>query len=221
MAADLGWVERFGLSPAALPGLAGRFSGPLVVCGDGVCVWDDLERLGCARTGGMGCLAGGVEYMAVNALGMFLPGVLRHWYSNDARWLAGLVRCRRPEIVQTFGGVEFVHTWSAPQPGQHSWPWPGTGTSSLNAALVGVAMGYSPVILCGVPLDDGPNNGMPPWRRRNFLREVPETAAGGGNRQWRNAIEAVLGGRCFSMSGRTREWLGEPPMRFHDARSMA
>lgn len=207
--ADLAWVGDYGLSPAQMPEIAGCYDGLLVVCGDAACVWDDLDRLGCRRDEGEGGLKVGVDYMAVNAVGMFLPAILEHWYSNDAAWLARLAGCRRPDLVQRFGWATAVHSFR-PFRGMHHWPWPGAGTSSLNAALTGVALGYERIVLCGVPLDDGPNNGMPAWRRRNFVRECPDNAPGDGNRQWLDAARRAFRGRVFSMSGRTREWLGEP-----------
>jgi hypothetical protein len=88
------------------------------------------------------------------------------------------------------------------------WPWGGWGTSGLGACFAGVGMGYDRVVLCGVPLDDGPHNGEPHWRKGSFTREAASTADGGVNHHWKRARGCK---RLFSMSGRTREWFGAPP----------
>jgi hypothetical protein len=70
--------------------------------------------------------------------------------------------------------------------------------------LTGIGLGYAPIVLCGLPLDDGPHNGEPPWRRTKFASsEAPDD-----DPHWRRSRECFKG-TVFSMSGRTREWFGE------------
>ena len=62
-------------------------------------------------------------------------------------------------------------------------------------------------MLAGVPLDDGPHNGEPPWRKCTFQQDSPPTQV---NSHWKRAMELAFQGRVKSLSGRTRQWLGPP-----------
>lgn len=187
----------------ALPDIAGCFAGNgLVIAGDAACVWEDLERFGCRSDEGRGRVAkDGFHFMAVNKIGETFPGDLKHWFSNSAAHLGRFSAARRDEYTQEFRVPENTH---ACNPGaMWCWPWKGHGTSALGATLAGVAMGYAPVVLCGIPLDESPHNGEPPWRKTRFTTEVRAR-----DLHWQRAIDAVLKGKVISMSGRTKDWLG-------------
>lgn len=171
----------------------------LVICGGARCVWEDLEPF-CPHVRG-----GGYHIMAVNDVGMHIPLDLRHWFSNSAQELSQWVECRRNGYNRTV----LTHSLRA-NPGivKYIWPWPGHGTSSLNAVYTGLRMGYDPIILCGVPLDDSGHYFDPPWVKTNFAREVP--ANNENLKWWSNAAEKVFEGKVKSMSGRTRDVLGSP-----------
>lgn len=187
-----------------LPEIAGRYSGGLAICGDAACVWDDLEAFGCRTDAGKGAVSKpGFHFMAINKIGETFPGDLEHWFSNSAAHLSRFAASRRDEYAREFAAPKNTH--ACHDGAMWRWPWSGHGTSALGAALSGVAMGYAPITLCGVPLDESPHNGEPPWRKCKFTSEVKEQ-----DRNWLRAIDLVFEGTVFSMSGRTREWLGSP-----------
>lgn len=199
------FLAEYGSRPADLPEIAGMYSGKgLVVCGDAACVWDDLERFGCRSTAGRGIvMKAGYDFMVINRLGETFPGAIEHWYSNAPGLLKIFAQARRQEYAAEF--TPTVHTHSCSPGAMWEWPFGGHGTSALGAALCGVGLGYEPIVLCGIPLDDGPHNGEPPWRKTRFASsEVRD-----GDNHWKRFC-AAFGGKVFSMSGRTREWLGEP-----------
>lgn len=193
-----------------LPEIAGRYAGKnLVICGDAACVWDDLKELGFAAHMIRGRVERpGWDVMTVNKLVEVFPGNIEHAYCNEPAWLHKFIAARRVEYAREFTGP--VHTHSCNQGAKWRWPWTGQGTSGLGAAIVGVGLGYELVVLCGIPLDDGPHNGEPPWRRCWFTNEAANSGNSGINVFWKRARDLAFHGRVKSMSGRTKEWLGCP-----------
>ncbi len=182
--------------------MVGKFSGKrLIICAGAACVWDDLALLGIRKE------ESNTHFMAINDVVMHLPMKVRHFYSNDHRMMPFWLGARRPQYARKHGPVDYTH--SARSGGQHTWPWPGHGTSTLGGVYTALAMGYAPVILCGCPLDDSPNYFSPSWEKRNFSREVADRVDG-KLAYWSNAHRCCFKGRVFSMSGRTRELLGAP-----------
>lgn len=182
--------------------MVGKFAGKrLVICAGAACVWDDLALLGVRDE------QSNTHIMAINDIVMHLPMRVRHVYSNDHRMLPCWIASRRPLYVREYGAPGYVH--SNRVGATYNWPWPGHGTSALGGVYTGLAMGYSPIILCGVPLDDSPSYFSAPWVPRNFLREVGNTKDG-EIQYWSRAANRCFRGRVKSMSGRTRELLGLP-----------
>lgn len=206
--ADL--LTGYGASKCDIPKIAGTYKGKnLAVCGDAHNVWSDLERLGARCDHRLGSIAkDGFDFMTVNKLVEVFPGIVEHAYSNEAMLLRKFVDARRNEYE--FGAVRNTH--SCTEGAMHRWPWCGQGTSALGAVIVGVGLGYDKIVLCGIPLDDGHHNGEPPWRKCRF--ETSEACSPANTRRpeghWKRAIELAFDGKVKSMSGRTREWLGEP-----------
>lgn len=194
----------YGSSAQALPDIAGLYKGKgLVICADGANAWADLEAFGCRSDLGRGCIAKpGWDFLVVNKLGETFPGAIEHWYSNSTSALGRFMRARRDEYSKEFAPP--MHSHSCEIGASWLWPWPAGGTSGLGAVLTGIGLGYEPIVLCGMPLDNGPHNGEPHWRGTKFLTEAPPE-----DKHWRLAIDKVLKGRVRSMSGRTREWLGD------------
>lgn len=143
--------------------------------------------------------------MCVNDIVMHIPLKVSHAYSNDVLRLPWWVKARRPRYRSRF--QEQIITHSCNSGVQYRWPFPGHGTSALNACYIGIAMGYERIVLIGIPLDNTGHYFEPPWEESNFLREVPED---GSFHFWRLAAKKIFCGRVKSMSGRTRELLGEP-----------
>jgi hypothetical protein len=173
------------------PDLAGKFSGTLLIVGGGRYVWDDVASF-----------PHGGDVMAVNHVGIFWPGKLAHWYSNDVPILNACVAVRHGYLGMPFD-VTVGHVHSCNEGAQYHWPMPGSGTSSLNAIYTGLALGYDSIVLAGVPLDDEGHFYDPPWVRSNFI-------AAGQDRAWVNARNKIFNGKVKSLSGRTKEWLGSP-----------
>lgn len=194
--------EFLGLSLRDYPDLVGKFSGKLVIVAGGGCVWDDLKRLNCRG----GIDNNGWTVMTVNDVTAHYPGKITHVYSNDHRMLPFWIGARRPQYTRAYGPIPYVH--SCRVGAKNNWPWPGHGTSALGATYTGLAMGYDEIVLCGVPLDDSPNYFSPDWEPRNFTREVPEKD-NGTMAYWHQAAKACFRGRVKSMSGRTKELLGD------------
>lgn len=197
-----------------VPKISGTYEGKkLVICGDASCVWDDLERLGLRCDHRRGSVATDqYDIMTVNKMVEVMPADIEHAYSNEPTLLNKFIAARRSEYTLEFKGPK--HTHSVREGVDHKWPWCGQGTSALGATIVGVGLGYDQIILCGIPLDDGPHNGEPPWRKTAFATSEacgPKDAGFNGlNTHWKRAIELGFDGKVKSMSGRTKIWLGEP-----------
>lgn len=182
----------------------------LVICGDAACVWDDLDAFGCKSASGKGMVAKlGWDFMVINKLGEAFPGSIEHWYSHAGHLLAVFTAARRQEYEKEFAAPRHTHSCTAGA--MWLWPWGAHGTSGLGAVLTGVALGYDRIVLCGLPLDDGPHNGEPFWRRTRFASsEAADAKDGGPDMHWRRARDVAFQGKVKSMSGRTRDWLGAP-----------
>ena len=194
-----------------LPSIAGKYQGKnLIVCGDAQCVWNDLEAFGARDDTHPGKVRKeGWDVMVVNKLGETFPGWIHHWYSNIARVIHVAVAARRDEYAREFSKTWITHSCGTGT--DYRWPWGGHGTSGLGAVLVGVGLGYDPIVLCGLPLDDGPHNGEPHWRKTKFASsEAAGSAADDRDAHWKRAIELAFEKKVKSMSGRTRQWLGSP-----------
>lgn len=194
-----------------LPAIAGQYEGKsVVVCGDAACVWDDLDRFGCRNIGGgRGSVwKSGWHFMTVNKLVETFPGDVEHCYSNEPQTLLTFIPARRTEYRREFAAPQHTHSIS---PGaKWTWPFGGHGTSGLGSVLVCIGLGYQRVVLCGMPLDNSGHNGEPPWRKCAF--ESSEAAGNvntGVNSHWKQARDIAFEGRVRSMSGRTKDWLGD------------
>lgn len=193
------FLESYGISTLSIPKIAGRYRGGCVVCADASCVWGDLERFGCRS--GNGVEKFGWDFLTVNRLVETFPGRVEHAYSNSGAVLNRFIAARRQEYINEF---PVIATHSRDTETNWKWPWNGGGTSGLGGTLTAIALGYDKIVLCGMPLDDGPHNGEPPWRKTCFYIEVPEMDI-----HWKRAAE-FFRGKITSMSGRTRDWFGEP-----------
>lgn len=92
-------------------------------------------------------------------------------------------------------------------------------TSAAKAARMALEAGYEPVILCGCPLDasgyfEGESNKGQAighdCRRVGDPEQDNHRTIVNYRDKFKKLAEKEFKGRVFSMSGRTREWLGEP-----------
>ncbi len=203
------FLAEYGGRAFPFPNIAGRYEGKkLAVCGDAACVWDDLEALDCRVNHRRGCVGGPYDFMTINKLVETFPGNIEHAYSNEFHLLEKFIAARRSEYRKEFDGPRNTH--SCNRGAKWHWPLGGHATSGLGATLVGVGLGYDRIVLCGVPLNDGPHNGEPHWRKCTFTREAASSATGDVNAHWKRARDLAFRGKVKSMSGRTKEWLGSP-----------
>lgn len=193
-------LSSYGIPVGSLPKISGRYTGGCIVCADGACIWNDLERFGCRSRNAVEKY--GWDFITVNRLVEVFPGRIDHAYSNSGAVLNRFIAARRQEYINEF---PIVTTHSRDTETDWKWPLNGGGTSGLGAILVALGLGYSHVVLAGMPLDNGPHNGEPPWRTTSFTTEAQD-----GDTHWQRAIALAFRGRVKSLSGRTREWLGEP-----------
>ena len=180
------WPEKY----------VGSESGELAVCASGRCIWDDLKSVpGFVQDR----YEQSFDIMAVNDMGMHLPYRVKHWFSNDA-WIKRWKPARRPRFgrIETQNEEIILHCFSGCA-GTVNWGWPGGGTSTLNAVMTGLALGYDKIYICGAPLDDGGHYFDPPWTKTNFSRS-------GGHREWQ-ARREYFEGKVVSMSGNTKRIL--------------
>ena len=195
------FLNSYGIPERSSPSCVGKYRGQsIVICGDAACVWDDLERFGCRSENGVA--KEGWHFFTVNGITSTFPGQIEHCYSNAVWVIRRYIRARRDDYKAEFGYPKFCH--SRDEGADFIWPWNGNGTSGLGAVLCALFMGYERIVLAGMPLDNSPHNGEPPWRRTFFLKEVEK-----GEIHWPNAIKA-LNGKVKSLSGRTAQWLGAP-----------
>lgn len=148
------------------------------------------------------------DVITVNDMIMHFPGAVEHAYSNDRRMLPRWIQARRPGFVEEFGLPQHVHTLRHGL--RWSWPFPGHGTSTLNAVYLALTLGYDPVVICGAPLDNRGHYFDAPWVETKFEKEVSLTP-GGQMQYWAGAKAKWFGNKVFAMSGRTAELLGRFP----------
>jgi hypothetical protein len=186
---------------STLPNLAGQFSGTLILVASAACVWKDLDRAGMA----LNYDAHG-HVMCVNDMIMHYPGPIVHAYSNNHAFLPKWIAARRDQFDTRWGKPKYVH--SNRTGGKYTWPWPGHGTSTLNAVYTAIALGYTDIRLCGAPLDNSNHYFEPPWMGTNFEQQM--VVENGRMKYWTQAKDKIFKGRVTSYSGRSRDLLGEP-----------
>lgn len=186
------------------PVIAGTRSGALIVVGTGRTMWSDLAALS----------GFDAHVMAVNMAGVFLQKKPDHWGSMHGEkfqwWL--------PLMHDQEGGVSFspmglnlgkqieIHSDRGYVGVKHVWPHgvvpTRDGGSGLWSIRVGLKMGYSPVVMAGMPLDDS----------GHFYDEPGKAQATHGMflSAFKQAVKDEFRGRVHSMSGASRDVVGAP-----------
>jgi len=178
------------------PHFVGGASGPVNVLGSARGCWDDLAASPYQD----------VPTIACNVAGCFAPRLL-HWVSMHRRMFATCMPLRDMTITEDHDrrlgrGMTFTHCWKK-HAEQADFVWFGDmvpDTSGCFAAMLALHFGYSPIVLCGVPMDGSGRFHAP----HEEVREYPET-----NDTWA-WLRREHGDKIRSMSGRTREWFGAP-----------
>ena len=172
-----------------------------IVAGSARCLFDDLARAV--------ALEPDAQIIAVNLTGLVVPAIL-HLAGLHPDFIA-CVAALRPlmdGVTNPRGETVQVHSVEA-YPGVHRvWPEiPRSGSSSLFAVRVGLALGFSRVICCGVPLDSSGRFFDPPGPPRW------DWAGDDGNPYrdaWELAAAEEFQGKVRSCSGWTAKLLGAP-----------
>ena len=170
-------------------------------------LWDDVERLEEMI---------GEEWpglvIACNDAGVHWPRFLDHWCSLHPEQFRRFPD-RSPGWIEqraAMGHPDGYATWARRNPElvdhlMHTW---GCGSSGMMTVMLAERLGCTHAILCGIPMDERPHfndhhkDGRKPWASWKNHR-----------RGWqRNRAIPRMGGWVKSMSGWTREVLGEPTL---------
>jgi len=162
----------------------------LLALGGADCVWDDMER-----AAGM---LDRFDVAAVNEAGRDYRGDLALWCSLHAEKMPGWQRARR-------GNQDYACICNKLRAGariDRAVPEFWSGSSGLYVVQVAaMVFGYDRIICCGMPLTETPH----------FHKAHPWNDARTYQRGWREGTDQPeLRGKVRSMSGFTRDLLGEP-----------
>jgi hypothetical protein len=194
---EINGIEGFG----DLPEIADSFSGPLVILGGASCLWDDLAQV-----------KGNPTYMAINETGCFARKNISHWATKHPSFLPHYLGWYKeyyfPTNTENKDFNFFAHVFKphihthAPKDAENIWQFINEkGSSGLFAVHVGLALGYNPIWLTGIPLEPMGNLCDPPWIEPFTYDQYQKF--------WEIAAER-FGGRVKSFSGFTRKLLGAP-----------
>ena len=143
------------------------------------------------------------EIMAVNDIGSHLHDRLRHWVTLHPEYMPGWMTYRKGHLYGS-GDSPMTHSQKLKPGVDVHWQIQNVGgTSGLFACFVGLMLGYTSIVIAGVPISNDGHYFDPPWVRTDFADIATKNT-------WRWARDNVFLGRVKSLSGLTREWLGEP-----------
>jgi len=160
--------------------------------GGGRTVWDDFAKVRPWKG----------EIMAVNDVGAHLHDVVRHWVTLHPEYMPGW-RTFREKHLYGSGQPTMRHSHKVAQDIDVVWKVGNVGgTSGLFATFIALMLGYNEIVLAGLPMTNDGHYFDSPWYTTD--REDKAVAL-----VWRQARDNIFAGRVKSLSGRTREWLGE------------
>lgn len=161
---------------------------PLIILGCGRNVWDDMRK---AKA-----LTFNPHVMLVNHMGFLFPHKAHHFASVHPDWFEPVLHFHR-------GARDDWEPLKFHKPEMYRGHVPDGADSSLFATGVAAHIGYEKIILCGVPLDEGGHFYDPPgYDKYKYLYDHCVYEWKEGIQQW--------GDKVRSMSGQTKEWMGEP-----------
>jgi hypothetical protein len=191
------------------PACLGRHAGPLLILGGGRTVWTDYDQVRPWKG----------EIMAVNDVGQFLHEIIKHWVTLHPEYMPGWTHYRTKHNYGQ-GQVPLIHSHKTRRHREehgvnHYWPGAEVGaTSGCFGVLVGLMLGYTEIVLAGIPMDNSGHFFDPPWYSTDNEDKTVHT-------QWRWARDNVFQGRVRSLSGYTRQWLGAPQTNFDRVNKLA
>lgn len=191
------WIYDGIIGKSEQPDIFQQCKGSLLVMGSARCLWDDLARFDHIHSG---------ERMSVNWSSFSYKGKIDHICSVHSD-IIHLIKGYHDYKLRNIDGPPVCRTH-----GQHNIPgvdivWDiedGGGSSSLFGVLVGLCLGFTKIVLAGVPLDNSGHYFDPP------ISCGDDFSARHVMHAWRNKIDNSFKDRVRSLSGNTRKWLGEP-----------
>jgi hypothetical protein len=186
-----------------IPSRAGKYSGPLLIMGSGrvavgppkvyETVWDDFAKVRPWKG----------EIMVVNDIGMHLHDRVRHWVTLHAEYMPGWMAYRRGHLYGS-GDQPMTHSHKVKPGVDVVWPMGQLGgTSGLYACFVGLMLGYTEIVLAGVPMTGSGHYFDAPWYGSQFEDRANEIV-------WKWAVANAFEGKVKSLSGLTKQWCGAP-----------
>ena len=168
-----------------------------LILGGAACLDEDL-----AAAAALGITEETAAIIATNHAGRDRPGRVDAWASFHAelfnRWIAEREAAGRPPALMLWTAERPLHEPQMP-PNLHLTSHWG-GSSGLLAVAVALELGFRRIVLCGVPMTA---------EGEHYDRAGLWIDAGNYRRAWLDRA-GVLAGRVRSMSGWTRDMLGEP-----------
>lgn len=164
----------------------------LVVVGCADCVWDDLKSISYRSK----------HVLVLNDIGIYFPGYMEHWATCHPNIINGGQKVRdQHRDHKDF--VTHIPDYAVPKIPGYIWTIPKlAGTSGMFGVLIGLGLGYKRIILAGIPLTCTAHFWYP---------SVPVKMDKKGIRQsWERISNLIFEGRVRSLSGWTKELLGEP-----------
>jgi len=199
-------VPEPGVFHGPLPDVAGTCDGPLIIAGGGHNLVRDLTiAVGKSPN---------ADLMAVNDAGMYLEG-MTHWFSAHSDFFPAWCEVRSKRLKMLFGingsNPVNLHAKQGGEPvAQYHWPINGKygPLSGHSAAIVGVALGYAPIILVGIPAD-ALGHFFPAPIERGW--DGPYDHGQGAHlKAWELLRDGYFEGKVKSVSGNTMKILGAP-----------
>ena len=161
---------------------------PLVIVGCGRCVWDDLIKIK--------PLTLSPDIMLINRMGLIYPHRAHHFASVHPDWYEPVIKYHR-------GAKDHWEPVQFHKPDMYQGYVPKGPDSSLFGCWIGAHLGYEKIMLAGVPLDESGHFYDPPgYSKHKYLHDHCVM-------EWKDGM-AHWGEKVRSMSGQTKEWMGEP-----------
>jgi hypothetical protein len=170
--------------------------------GSGRCLWDDLRRVNLKGWG----------VIAVNGTALYYKGKIDHACSLHPEEPTIWTSLRKAYFCESCTILTHAHAALGKQfspsyeEADYSWQIEdaNSGTSGLFGVMLALALGYDRIILAGIPMDDQGHFYDPPWLtdgcfKSDFVRS-----------EWRRISQIYFDGRVKSLSGWTKDLLGEP-----------
>lgn len=187
---------------------------PLLVCGSGRCLFQDIYAL--TRKAG----ESDTDLTAHSVLEMFdvmtindaylALGVVHHLVSYHDEIIWPLLMLKGPRLLDNGQYVVRIdgltcHSQRENKGVDRVWIFDeGGGSSSLFGVQIGLELGYRRIVLAGVPFDASGRFYFPPWKNGH------DYAGSDGWETWELLKANGTLANVRSLSGRTRELLGEP-----------